>query len=237
MLELAPSRWWRCQRTGDRGTAAIFLPSSPWCLEEQRLGCVGLCPQHFEAGLRGCSWLGVAVKWTWRQVSQPASAETYLLKAGTQAPACTEQLQGLEGGGQRARSLSSVLSQTSPATLARRRPGTCESQGTGEVRGGGCFPEGELFRPIAFPQRAKGRAGEKELRMCACVSVWDDVQREEKSLLGVLKANKSEMDKSGDCCETALILAAWGAERTARIRRGQRATAGAGEGWGLRLPP
>lgn len=109
-----------------RGTAAISPPSSPWCIEEQRLGCVGLCPQHFEAGLRGCSWLWVAVKWTWRQVSEPASAETYLLKAGTQAPACTEQLQRLEGGGQRARRLFSVLSRTSPATLARRRPRTWE---------------------------------------------------------------------------------------------------------------
>lgn len=135
--------------------------------------------------------------------------ETYLLQKPRHSPACTEQLQGL-------RAEDSELGASPPSypkppsqLLARRRPGTCESRGTGEVRGGGCFPEGELFPSNCLSQRAKGRAGEKGLKMCACVSVCEATCSEKgKVVTRRLKANKSEMDKSGDCCETALILAA-----------------------------
>lgn len=78
-----------------------------------------------------------------------------------------------EGGGLpgQAQSLPSLPPRTSPATPPRWRPGTCESQGTGEVRGRDCFPEGESFHPIAFPQRAKGREEERDggcVSVCVC---------------------------------------------------------------------
>lgn len=137
----------------------------------------------------------------------------------------------------RAQSLPALLPRTSPATPPPWRPGTWESRGTGEVRGRDCFPEGESFRPIAFPPRAKGRAGEGA---GGCVCVRERGRRREargKVLTRRSKQTNQIWSKAGNCCKTASILAVGGAERAPRLRRGPRATAGAGQGCGTSALP
>lgn len=158
------------QRTGDRGTAAVSLPPSRRCPEGQRLGCVGLGPQHFEAGLRVCSWLGVAVNWTWRQVSERASAGTYLLKAGTGAP---------DGGTPASRGRKTAELRASPPSCPEPPqqlshngdPGPTRARKLEKYVAEAAFLKVNCSVQLRFPREQKGRAGEKEPSMRECVYV------------------------------------------------------------------
>lgn len=133
------------------GQQRVPLPWSTRCLRVAAGGLRGARPAALEGGDRGAaagqelllSGLGVDGV----QVSERAPAGTCVRAAGTRTPR----------GGTAAERRAGEPAQNR-STPEPRRP-----ERAGELvesHGGGCSVEGESSRPIAFPQRTRGRAGE-----------------------------------------------------------------------------